>query len=315
MPNELRNMKIFVTGGAGFIGRHLVDSLLKGKNEVTIYDNFKNSSEEKISPLLKKGALLVKGDITNYNSLLNALFGFDYVIHLASEIDVQESIKSPVHTNHVNVGGTVNLLQACVVQKVKNVVAASSAAVFGNPKDLPLSENSPTVPISPYGASKLAVEHYMQAFSHFSDLNCITLRFFNVYGKGQTAAYAGVITKFMERIAENESPIIFGDGSNTRNFVSVDDVVESIQNAMVKINNKKGNFYNIGSGESTTIEELAKLMISISGKKLSIKHTEPKHGDINHSQTSIALAKKELGYNPKVRLEDGLRILLKSSVN
>ncbi len=304
-------MKIFVTGGAGFIGNHLVDSLLKAGNKVTIYDNLKNSSESKISHLLKNGASFVKGDVTDYQTLSNIIAGFDLVVHLAAEIDVQESIKFPEYTHSVNVTGTVNLLRSCVEQKVCNVVAASSAAVFGNPKDLPLSENSQTVPISPYGASKLAIEHYMQAFSNSYDLNCVTLRFFNVYGQGQSGPYAGVITKFIEKIADNKPLIIFGDGSNTRDFVSIYDIVQSIQNAITKIEGKKGNVYNIGSGKYTTIEDLAKIMISISGKPLSIEHKQPKKGDIQHSQTSISLAQRDLGYSPKIQLKQGLEMLLK----
>lgn len=305
-------MKIFVTGGAGFIGRHLIASLLKS-NKVTIYDNFKNSTKGKISHLVKNGAVVIQGDVTDYKTLSKSVKGSDLAIHLAAEIDVQKSIQSPELIHHVNVTGTVNLLRACVAHKVSNVIAASSAAVFGNLKDLPLSENSPTVPISPYGASKLAIESYMQAFSHAYDLNCITLRFFNIYGKGQSNAYAGVITKFMESIARNKPLVIFGNGSNTRDFVSVDDVVQSIQKAIAKIKGKKGNFYNIGSGKFTTINDLAKLMISLSGKNLSIKHKKPKKGDIQHSQTSIWLAQRELGYVPKVMLKDGLERLLEST--
>jgi UDP-glucose 4-epimerase len=306
-------MKIFVTGGAGFIGQHLVYSLLNEGHDVTIYDNLKNSSKSKITHLLDNGALLVKGDITDYKSLSKNLTGSDCVIHLAAKIDVQESIKSPEQTHHVNVTGTVNLLRACVAQKIYNIIAASSAAVFGNPKDLPLSENSQTIPISPYGASKLAVENYMQAFSHSYDLNCVSLRFFNAYGKGQSDVYAGVITKFMERIAKNKPLEIFGDGSNTRDFVAIEDVVQSIQNSIAHIDGKKGNFYNIGSGKYTTIKDLAKLMISISGKPLSIKYKKSRKGDIHNSQTSIWLAQRELGYHPKITLKEGLERLLKST--
>ena len=305
-------MKVFVTGGAGFIGSSLVASLLK-ENKVMIYDNLKNSSKEKISHLLKNGASFVKGDVTDYKSLSKAITGFDLVVHLAAETDVQESIQFPEHTNQVNVKGTVNLLQACVERKISNIISASSAAVYGNPKDLPLSENSQTTPISPYGASKLAMEHYMQAFSHSYNLNCISLRFFNVYGKGHSDNYAGVITKFMERIAKNKPLEIFGDGSNTRDFVSVQDVIQSIQNSIAKIDGKKGNFYNIGSGKYTTIEDLAKLMISISGKSLLIEYKKPQKSDIHHSQTSIWLAQRELEYNPKITLKEGLEMLLKSS--
>jgi len=302
-------MKIFVTGGAGFIGKHLVDWLLN-TGDVTIYDNFTNSSQGSISHLLKKGASLVKGDITDYELLSKSLAGFDSVVHLAAETDVQESIKFPDKTNYVNVTGSVNLLRACVANKVKNIVNASSAAVYGNPKELPLPENSQIAPISPYGASKIAVEHYMQAFSHSFELNCISLRIFNAYGSGQSDSYAGVITKFMEKITKNKPLVIFGDGSNTRDFVSVDDVIQAIQKAIEKIDGKKGDYYNIASGNHTTINDLANLMIKISGKTLPIEHTEPSHGDIHHSQTSIQLATKELGYSPKVQLKKGLEMLL-----
>ena len=155
-------MKIFVTGGAGFIGSHLVALLLKENNQVMIYDNMKNSSKDKISHLLKNGALFVKGNIIDYKTISKSMTGFDCVVHLAGETNVQESIKFPERTNQVNVTGTINVLRACVKQDVSNVITASSAAVFGNPKDLPLSENSQTSPISPYGASKIAIENYQK---------------------------------------------------------------------------------------------------------------------------------------------------------
>ena len=305
-------MKIFVTGGAGFIGRHLVECLLNSDYNVTIYDNFNNISQTSISYLLKNGASLVKGDVTDYKLLSKSLDDFDFVIHLAAQIDVQQSIKFPEKTNEVNVTGSINLLRACVANKVKNIVNASSAAVYGKPKDLPVSEKSQTVPISPYGASKLAVEHYIQAFSHSFELNCISLRIFNVYGRGQSDSYAGVITKFKEKITKNKPLVIFGDGSNTRDFVSVDDVVHSIQKAIAKIEGKKGDYYNIASGNYITINDLANLMMTISGKTLPIEHIEPNQGDIHHSQASIQLATKELGYSPKVQLKKGLKKLLKS---
>lgn len=305
-------MKIFVTGGAGFIGSHLVYSLLKEGNKVTIYDNLKNSSKKTISHLVKNGASFIKGDVTDYKSLSKSIVGFDSVVHLAAQINVQDSIKFPEYTNCVNVNGTVNLLRACVEKKIKNIVAASSAAVYGNQKDMPLTENSPTMPISPYGASKLAIEHYMQAFSNSYGLNCITLRFFNVYGKGQSNPYAGVITKFMEKIENNKPLEIFGNGLNTRDFVAVEDVIQSIKNSLSKIYGKTGNFYNIASGKFTTINDLAKIMISISKRSLSIIHKKPKKGDIQHSQTTIWLAKKELGYQPKVSLQQGLRRLVEA---
>jgi len=308
-------MNIFVTGGAGFIGSVLVNSLLDKNNQVTIFDYFSNSSEKKILPLLEKGAKLVKGDIRDFDLLKKSIKDCDIVVHLAAKIDVDESIKSPEVTNEVNVTGSVNLLRACVENKIKNVIAFSSAAVYGNPTKLPLTEESTTNPLSPYGASKLAMEHYMHAFSHSYEINSLILRVFNVYGQGQSDAYAGVITKFLNNILQNKPLVIFGDGSNTRDFVSVDDVVDVIQYSIDNMEGKKGNHYNIASGKHISIKELAELMLSISGKNLEIKYESAKKGDIAQSQTLIALAKQDLGFLPRVELKDGLKKLFQISSN
>jgi len=305
-------LKICVTGGAGFIGSALVKSFLEKNYQVTIFDNFSNSSEEKISHLLNKGVLLIKGDVTNYENLQKALNNCDLVVHLAAQISVEESIKKPELTHSINVGGIENLLKACVANKVNNVIVASSAAVYGQPKELPLTESSPHSSISPYGKSKVEMEKQLRDFSKKYGLNGISLRFFNVYGKGQTDEYAGVITKFMKKISENKPLIIFGDGSNTRDFISIDDVIDSIHNAIKNIEGKKGNSYNIAMGQSVSIKELAELMISISRKNLEINYEPPKEGDIIYSQTTIDLAKKELGFEPKTKLSDGLKKLLES---
>jgi len=305
-------LKIFVTGGAGFIGSALVKSFLEKNYLVTIFDNFSNSSKEKISHLLSNGITLVKGDVTNYENLQKALNNCNLVVHLAAQISVEESIKKPELTHSINVGGTENLLRACVANKVNNVIVASSAAVYGQPKELPLNESSPLSSISPYGKSKVEMEKQLQDFSKKFGLNGISLRFFNVYGKDQTDEYAGVITKFMKKISENKPLIIFGDGSNTRDFISIDDVIDSIHNAIKNIEGKKGNCYNIATGQSVSIKELAELMVSISGKNLEINYEPPKEGDIIYSQTTIDLAKKELGFEPTIKLSDGLKKLLES---
>mgnify|MGYP003624023403 CR=1 FL=1 len=303
-------MKIFVTGGGGFIGKHAVKELLNDGNKVTIYDNLENSSKEDITKLRNDGVEFINGDILNYKLLSRAIKGFDSVVHLAAKIDVQESIKNPELTHAVNVTGTMNVLLACVKTSVRNVIAASSAAVYGEPLKQPISENSPTNPISPYGASKLSMEFYLKAFSRCYNLNCISLRFFNVYGEGQTSAYAGVITKFIESIQNDHPPIIFGDGRNTRDFVSVKEVSRAIRLAIKKIKHKKGDVYNIGSGKQITINELAKMMLSISHKSLSIRHIKSRKGDIRKSQPVIKLAKNELGYTPTIDLKTGLEELI-----
>lgn len=303
-------MRILVTGGAGFVGRHLVNSFLDENHAVTIFDNLSNSDMPKISNILKDGALFAKGDVTDYKSILKHTKNIDFIIHLAAKINVTESIVSPELTHSVNVTGTLNLLRACVANGVRNIMAASSAAVYGDSGNSSLSENSQTVPISPYGASKLAIEHYLQAFSNSHSINSISLRFFNIYGMGQSMAYAGVIEKFMERIQKNKPLIIYGDGKNTRDFISINDITRAVNLAMKRIAGKKGNIYNIATGKSVSINELAKLMLSISGKRLVIVHKNPKKGDIKHSQASIVLAKKELGYIPKILLKKGLENLM-----
>jgi len=301
---------IVVTGGAGFVGRFVVDSLLETGEKVTIFDNFSNSSREKIQSLLKKGATLIEGDIRNYNDIEDCLSGCNTVIHLAAQIDVQKSIINPKENYEINVEGTKNLLKACLKQNVQNIIAASSAAVYGIPSELPLTESSPTIPVSPYGESKLEMEKLIRDFSKKHNLNSICLRLFNIYGNGQTDAYAGVITKFMKNIREDKPLIIFGDGSNTRDFIFIEDVVNSIKNAIEKIQGKKGVFYNIATRNHSTILQLAETMLLISGKKLEIKFDHPKKGDIPHSQCKIALAKNELNFVPKIPLKEGLKRLL-----
>jgi len=304
-------LKVFVTGGGGFFGATLVASLLKKNYQVIIFDNFSNSSEEKISPLLAKGAKLVKGDITDYKSIENAMDDSDIVIHLAASINIEDSILNPEKTHNVNVDGTINVFRACAANKVRKIIVASSAAVYGEPENLPVSENSLTNPISPYGESKLNMEKYAQKFSQDNNLDCILLRFFNIYGEGQSDAYAGVITKFMKNISENKQLVIFGDGSNTRDFIAIEDVIDSIHNAVSNLDRKRGTCYNIASGRHVSIKELAELMLSISGNKLEIKFELPKKGDIHHSQANIDLAKKELDFHPKISFKEGLEKLLK----
>lgn len=303
-------MKIFVTGGAGFVGGHLTSSLLAQNHDVTIFDNLSNSKKEKVSSLKEKGARFILGDLANYELISKSITKSDVVIHLAAKINVADSILSPESFHTVNVTGTLNLLRACVKNKVRNIIAASSAAVYGNQQTLPLHEQSQTIPISPYGATKLAVEHYLQSFSNCYSINAVSLRFFNIYGKGQSFEYAGVIEKFLDRIRKNKPLIIYGDGKNTRDFVSIDDVVRSITLAMKKIEGKKGGVYNIASGKPLSINDLAKIMVFVSGKKLRIVHDKPKKGDIRYSKASINLAKKDLGFAPQISLRTGLEKLM-----
>ena len=294
-------MKVLVTGGAGFIGKYLVKSLLEKGNSVTIFDNFSNSTKESISSLVEMGVKIIEGDITKPLEIINAVKDQEVVIHLAAKISVSESISNPLETYRVNVDGTMNVLAASEKNNVKKLIAASSAAVYGEgPPNVKLTEKSDTNPISPYGQSKVKMESVIKEFESKHNINCIMLRFFNIYGVGQTSEYAGVITKFLERIAHSKSLEIFGDGLQTRDFVTIDDIIFSINDA---ISNGKSGTYNIGNGKATTIKHLAELMISISGKRLEITHIDSLKGDIRNSHADVPLAKKEIKYSPKFDLD------------
>jgi UDP-glucose 4-epimerase len=294
-------MNILVTGGAGFIGQYLVKSLLEKDHAVTIFDNFSNSTKDSISSLVEMGVKIIEGDVTRHSEILNAIKDEDAVIHLAAKISVSESISNPLETYGVNVNGTRNVLAACKKNNIKKLIVASSAAVYGEgTPNVKLIEESDTNPISPYGESKVQMEQEIREFVSKHDINYIILRFFNIYGVGQSDEYAGVITKFIEKIVRNKPLEIFGDGFQVRDFVAIEDVISSIHNT---ISISKSGTYNIASGEAITINNLAEQMILSSGKKLKIQHTTAKKGDIKYSQADISLAKKEIGYSPKFGLD------------
>ncbi len=301
-------MSILVTGGAGFIGKYLVKSLLEKGNSVTIFDNFSNSTKESISSLVEMGVKIIEGDITKPLEIINAVKDQEVVIHLAAKISVSESINNPSETFRVNVDGTRNVLVACEKNHIKKLIISSSAAVYGESShDVKLTEESETNPISPYGESKIKMEQEINEFASKKDINCIILRFFNIYGIGQSLEYAGVITKFIKRITDDNPIEIFGNGLQTRDFVAIDDVINSIHNAIVC---DKTGTYNIASGKAVTINKLAEMIICLSGKKLEIKHATPKKGNIMFSQADISLAKSNLKYYPKIVLKKGIKQLL-----
>ncbi len=301
-------MKILVTGGMGFIGKHLVLDLLKKGNSVTILDNFSNSEKKSASLFLEKGVKIIEGDITQIQNILDATKDQEIVIHLAAKISVEDSIRSPSETFHTNVDGTKNVLAACEKNHIKKLIVASSAAVYGESlSDIKLTEDSKINPVSPYGESKYQMEQEIKKIILKHDVICIILRFFNIYGIGQTSEYAGVITKFIDKINLNKPLEIFGDGMQKRDFVAVQDVISAINDS---IEYGKNGIYNIASGKSITINELAELMISLSGKKVEVEFLSPKKGDIKYSQADISLAKKELNYFPKFDLKE-IKNLLK----
>lgn len=301
-------MRIFVTGGAGFIGKYLVQSLLDKKQTITIFDNFSNSLEERVIDFEKKGVKIVKGDIRNIEEVCSATKDHDIVIHLAAKISVEESVRNPTETFDVNVQGTKNVLTACLDNKINKIIISSSAAVYGESQQIKLKENSIKKPISPYGESKMKMEEEIIKFCSVHKIDFIILRFFNIFGIGQSDEYAGVITKFRDKILQNNSLEIFGDGKQTRDFIAIEDVINSINQSIKKIS-KKG-VYNIASGNAISIKQLAELMIAKSGKKLKVNFLKPKKGDIKHSQADITLSKRNIGFNPKFLLNEKIKELL-----
>ncbi len=302
-------MKFLVTGGAGFIGKHLVAKLLDDGHKITIFDNFSSSSKNNITHLLESGVGLVTGDILDYDLLLKSVSNHDFVIHLAAQTSVSESIANPKTTADIIVDGTVNVLKSCVKNNVKNLIFSSSAAVYGNSLNTLISENSQLNPLSSYGASKLVAEYNLRVFSKLFDLNCISLRLFNVYGNGQSPE-AGVIRKFLKNISDETPLEIFGDGTQTRDFVHISDVVQAFYCAIKNIESKHGDVYNIGSGTATSINELASLLISSKEKDPQVTHKAVKEGEIKDSKADISLAKNDIGYSPQMSLSDGLASLV-----
>ena len=298
-----------VTGGAGFIGKNLVAKLLRDQHEITIFDNFSLSSKNNITHLLENGVSLVTGDILDYDLLLKSMSNHDFVIHLAAQTSVSQSIVDPKTTADIIVDGTVNVLKSCVKTNVKNIIFSSSAAVYGNSLDALISEKSHLNPLSSYGASKLVAEYNLQTFSKLFGLNSISLRLFNVYGNGQSSE-AGVVRKFLKNISKDAPLEIFGDGMQTRDFVHISDVIEAFYCAIRNIEAKRGEIYNIGSGSATSINELASLLISSKEKDLQVIHKPALEGEIKDSKADISLAKNDIGYSPQIPLSDGLASLV-----
>jgi len=294
-------LNILITGGAGFIGKYLAEHFAKS-HTVLVYDDLSNSTEKDSEYVVSKGAKFCKGDILDFEKLLEFSSNVDVVIHLAAKSDVSESVINPENTNKVNVEGTKNVLKCCIQKKIKKIIFASSAAIYGDSKEIPIKENSITSPLSPYGQSKLDAEKIIQDTCKQNDINYTILRMFNVYGKGQNDQYAGVITKFMQNILQKKSVVIYGNGTQTRDFVSIYDVVDAFECSILS---KKNGTYNIASGKSITIKELAEIMFDAFGKK-DVMYEDTKKGDIKDSVANVSLARTELGFVAKRSLKEEL---------
>ena len=297
-------MKYAVIGGVGFIGSHLVKHLLSEGHDVTVVDNMFRGRLSNLDGFLDK-INLVKIDILDYEKLRNCLKNTDGIFHQAALTSVPESYEKEDEYKKVNIIGTENIFKIAKEFSIK-VVYASSSSVYGNIDKIPITENFDRKPINPYGLTKLEDEYLAENFAK-SGTKIIGLRYFNVYGLGQTLDYAGVITKFLENISSDKSPVIFGDGSQIRDFIFVEDVARA--NLAAMLSTITHGFFNIGTGKSISIEELSRLMIQISGKSLEIIHDNLPPGDVKLSIADISNSVKSLNWKPETSLEEGLRTL------
>lgn len=298
---------VLITGGAGFIGHNAAILLKNHGFDVVAFDSLRRSTDLALRRLSDFKIPLVKGDVLSARALTSALNGVDVVVHAAAYIDVEESLMRPVLYLRNNLLGTASVAKACLDGGVKLLIYLSSAAVYGEPVWLPLSEEHPTNPISPYGLSKLMGEEVIRFYSRYG-LKHVILRLFNVYGPGQSKAYAGVVTRFIERAVEGLQPIIYGDGEQTRDLIHVNDVSEAIKQTMER--DVVNETLNIGSGAPTKVKDLANLVINLANINCKPIHRQPRAGDIKHSYAEISKAKRLLGFRPKVSLKEGLKELI-----
>lgn len=305
--------KVLVTGGAGFIGSHLVEELLKRGYFVRVLDNFSSGKMRNLEFTKDEGRRtryeLIRGDIKNKNVCLSACRNIDYVLHQAALRSVPKSMQSPAEYNEVNIQGTLNLLQAARDKKVKNFVFASSSSVYGEIEKFPQRENSLPGPISPYALTKLAGEHYCRMFSLHHKLPTVSLRYFNVFGPRQSLddEYAVVIPKFISCFIQGKRPPVFGTGRQSRDFCYVGNVVQANLLAMQKPG-AKGEVYNVAGGRDYSILELVAILNRLTKKKLRPKLFAPRSGDVFRTWADLSKVKKELGYRPQVDFTRGLKI-------
>jgi nucleoside-diphosphate-sugar epimerase len=300
-------VRYLVTGGAGFIGSNLVDELLRRGHQVTVLDDLSTGKEQNLAHVRDK-INFCKDSITNLAIVRTCCEGADYVIHLAARASVPKSVADPIETNTVNIDGTLNVLVAARDAKVKRVVFAASSAAYGETPQLPKVETMPAGPISPYGVTKYVGELYLQVFSRVYGLETVSIRYFNVFGPRQdpTSQYSGVLSRFMLAVIEGQPPTIYGDGEQSRDFTFVENVVDETLRAC-EAPDACGKVFNGGTGLRITLNEVLKLLAKITGKEVEAKYEPTRSGDIRDSQADITLARKILGYEPRVGFEEGLK--------
>ncbi len=311
---SVQGVRTLVTGGAGFIGSHIVESLLQEGAKVTVYDDFSSGLMENLANV-KDDVEIIKGDILNYESLLKSMQRITIVSHQAAQLEIAKCIEDPLADLQVNTVGTLNVLKAALESGVERVVCASSACVYGQAQAIPQSESHPTNPNWPYGVSKLAAEKYCRLFSEYYGMSCVSLRYGIVYGPREW--FGRVITMFIRQVMQGKPPVIFGDGKQSRDFIYVSDVVAMHNRCLVDAHDGE---YNVGTGIRTTIAELARIIIDVSGKVLEPIYEDVPEGtfsrfvpqrrrtqaELREMVLDSSKAKEAIGWSPKVGLRDGL---------
>jgi len=299
--------RYLVTGGAGFIGSHTVEELVRRGHSVVVLDDLSAGKEENLCEAAGK-IEFIRSSITDLEAVRAACRGVDYVLHLAARTSVPRSVNDPLETNRINVDGTLNVLVAARDARVRRVVFAASSSAYGETPTLPKVESMVPAPISPYGLSKFVGELYAQVFGRVYGLENVTLRYFNVFGPRQDpdSPYSGVLSRFTTALLDGAQPVVFGDGEQSRDFTYVENVVEANLLAC-EAPDISGMVFNVGTGNRFTLNQTLALLEKLAGKPARAKYDAPREGDIRHSQADIELARKRLAYRPRVGFEEGLR--------
>lgn len=312
-------MKVLVTGGAGFIGSHLVELLLARGEEVVVLDNFSTGKRRNLPS--HPDLSVLEGDVADAADVSAALAGCDAFVHLAAVASVEASVRDPLATNRTNLRGSIQLFEAATQLGVRRGVYASSAAVYGDSQELPLRESASKRPLSPYATDKLAGEHYLAHYRRSGKLDGVAFRFFNVFGPRQDpgSPYSGVISVFLDRAAKGASITVFGDGEQTRDFVYVGDVVAALAQALVRTDDDPSDdlpVFNVGRGESVSLLQLLELVGALEGVKapLQVGFGPSRQGDIRRSLANVDHLKVRLSWAPRTSLSDGLAATLADTV-
>ncbi|HEY9205611.1 MAG TPA: SDR family oxidoreductase [Candidatus Methanoperedens sp.] len=302
--------KVLVTGCAGFIGSNIVERLIETEFDVLGIDDLSTGKKDNIKDIDFE---FIQGSVNDKTLLMETLKNVDYILHQAAIPSVPRSIDDPIYSNIANIDGTLNLLVCAKDSGIKRVVYASSSSVYGNSEKLPKKENMKINPLSPYALTKYAGEAYCKLFNDIYGLETISLRYFNVFGKKQdpSSQYSAVIPKFIKLMLSGKSPVIFGDGLTSRDFSYIENNIEANILAMKAPKKACGKVYNIACGERTNLNELVEYINTILGTDIKPIYDKERPGDVRHSLADISLARKYLGYEPKVYFKEGLKKTLK----